>query len=423
MANQKVIYYDNNATTFMPKEVKSTMNLWLNRGNPSSNYKSAKEAQEMMNNFRLYIASLCGMKLEGPDGFSVIFTSGASESNSTVILSIVMAYKKKTGKIPHVITSSIEHSSVLLCCENLESFGLIELTKIDPRGWQISPEDLKAAILPNTALVTIMAVNNETGIRNDIEALGAVCHVADVPFHTDAVQLFPKYPVRVGGLIDAFSVSFHKLHGPIGCGILVIRDSLITGYSLQSVIAGTQNYGLRGGTENAPAILASFSAARSTYKNREAKNKMLDTLTTQLLAKLSTVMPMIYMEDFDEKSVKSGTVVLIRPKNGELVVPGVVLLAVYRDKFCNKAAIAFLEKAGVIVSVGSACHTDDSESSHVVIAHKVPAILQDKVLRISLGDGNTEAEIPLFVKRFKTVVMSDKVIVAGEGRGVEKSKR
>lgn len=411
MSAQKVIYYDNNATTFMPKEVKTIMNCWMNRGNPSSNYKSAKEAQEMMNKFRLYIASLCGIKLEGPEGFSIIFTSGASESNSTMILSGALAYKKKTGKTPHIITSEVEHSSVLLCCENLESSGVIELTKIGPRGWTVHPEDVGAAIKPNTALVTIMAVNNETGIQNDIHALGALCHAKDIPFYTDAVQLFPKYPVQPGDDIDAFSISFHKLHGPIGCGILVIRDSLITGYSLGAAIAGTQNYGLRGGTENAPAILGSFGALRVTYKNREAKNKMLQQMMMRLLEKLGAVMPVVYMEDFDEKMTKPGSIVLIRPKDARIVVPGVILLAVFRDKFCNKAAISFLEKAGVIVSVGSACHTDDSESSHVVIAHKVPAILQDKVLRISLGDGNSESEIPLFIKRFKTVVMSDKVIV------------
>src|SRR5271165_2472359 len=99
----KLIYYDNNATTFMPKEVKTVLNNWLNRGNPSSNYVSAKEAQEMMNNFRLYIAKLCGVALEGDGAFSVIFTSGASESNSMIIMSAAIAYKKRTGKMPHVI--------------------------------------------------------------------------------------------------------------------------------------------------------------------------------------------------------------------------------------------------------------------------------------------------------------------------------
>jgi cysteine desulfurase len=410
-SSKKLIYYDNNATTVVYPEVRKVMNFWINHGNPSSNYKSAKETQEMMNNFRLYIAKLCKIKLEGPDGFSVIFTSGASESNSTIILSIAMAYKKKTGKTPHIITSSVEHSSILMCCENAEASGLIELTKLNPAPWTISPEDLKKAIKPNTALVTIMTVNNETGIKNDIYALGNVCHKYDIPFHTDAVQYFPKYPVVPERSIDAFSVSFHKMHGPIGCGILVIRDSLITGYSLCSIIAGTQNYKLRGGTENAPAILASFEATRLTYQQRTSKNKLLSRLTMKLLSSLSDALPTIYMEQFDEKNTKQGSVILIRPTNSELIMPGVILLAVYRENFCNKAAISALEKVGIIVSVGSACHTDDGESSHVVIAHKVPKILQDKILRISLGDDNQLSEISRFVELFKSIVLSDVVIV------------
>lgn len=396
----------------MPKEVIVIMNKFLNRGNPSSNYKSAKEDQEMMNNFRLYIASLCGIELEGPNGFSVIFTSGASESNSTIILSAAMAYKKKRRTTPHIITSSVEHSSILMCCKNAKECGLIELSILEPgRDWLISPEDLKQAIKPNTALVTIMAVNNETGIKNDIGALGAVCHERDIPFHTDVVQLFPKYPVRPGELIDAFSISFHKMHGPIGVGALVVRDSLITGYSLGSVIAGTQNYGLRGGTENAPAILAAFGGTRLTYQRRSAKNAAIAKMTSRLIEELSKAVATTYVEDFDEKSVGMESLVLIRPKNEEIIVPGVVLLAVYRHNFCNKAAIAALEKVGIIVSVGSACHTGDGESSHVIVAHKIPKILQDKVLRISLGDNNRMDEIPAFVKKFKECIMSSIVIV------------
>lgn len=412
MTANKVIYYDNNATTFMPKEVKQVFNNWLNRGNPSSNYSSAKEAQEMMNNFRLYIANLCKISLEGKDGFSIIFTSGASESNSTIILSCAMAYKKKTGKIPHIITSAVEHSSILMCCENAKNAGIIELTILEPdENWIIAPTLLEKSIKSNTALVTIMAVNNETGIKNDIYALGEVCHEKNIPFHTDAVQMFPKYPIQQSKSIDAFSVSFHKLHGPLGCGILVIRDSLITGYSLSGIIAGTQNYGMRGGTENAPAILASFEAARINYKNRQSKNKYIEQMTARLLEMLNKNIPVIYLEDFDEKTTAQGTIVLIRPKESEWIIPGVILLAVYRDKFCNKAAITFLEKNKVIISVGSACHTNDNESSHVVVAHKVPKILQDKVLRISLGDTNIIGEIPIFVKKFKNVVLSDDVIV------------
>ena len=413
---KKVIYYDNNATTFMPKEVKTVMSNWINRGNPSSNYKSAKEAQEMMNNFRLYIAKLCNIELEGQNGFSVIFTSGASESNSTIILSTAMAYKKKTGKIPHIITSTIEHSSILMCCENAKSSGLIELTKLAPRDWIISSVDLEKAFKSNTALVSIMAANNETGIKNDIIALGNTCHKHDIPFHTDAVQFFPKYPIHPGNSIDAFSVSFHKMHGPIGCGILVIRDNLITGYSLGPIIAGTQNYGLRGGTENVSAILASFEATRITYYRRSAKNDALTRLTEKLIEALNKSFSTIYMEQFDEKKTAPGSIVFIRPTNAELVLPGVVLLAVYRENFCNKAAINALEKVGIIVSVGSACHTNDGESSHVVVSHKVPEILQDKVLRISLGDDNQSSEIPIFIKLFKNVITSDTVIV-------EKSKR
>lgn len=417
--SKKVIYFDNNANTFMPKIVLDAYQQWMNRGNPSAKYKSAEESRKLMNGFRLYLASLCEIELEGKNGYSVIFTSGASESNSTIILSTIIAYKKHTGRIPHIITSEVEHSSVLMSCEHARDSGLAELTILPVVNWGIDLDDLAKSIKSNTALVTIMSANNETGVMFDIKNIGAICHKNNVPFHTDAVQLFPKSPIKPNSFnVDAFSVSFHKLHGPIGCGILVLKDSWITGYNLKGIISGTQNYELRGGTENYPAIIASFVATKDTYKGRTVKNSRLQKMTSRIIESLGKSCNVVFMEDFkataDYSAAAPVTVVLIQPKNNDLVIPNTILVAVDRPKFCNKAAVALLEKEGVIVSVGSACHTGDDQSSHVVIAMGVPKSLQKKVLRISLGDGNTFEEVGMFVKKFVGVISSDEVLVLKE---------
>lgn len=443
--SQGVVYCDANATTFMPKSVLNTMMQWANRGNPSSDYASAKESQALMQSFREYVAAQCKFDLTGPDAYTIIFTSGASESNAFIITSTTRAYGKRTGKKPHVVISAIEHKSVSALCHQLEDEGLLELTvlPVAPSGARmgtVEPEVLRAALRPSTCLVSIMAANNETGITPHLRELGAVLRAANggkktkprVPFHTDAVQLFGKAPLNPAeSLVDAFSVSFHKLHGPAGCGLLVVRSALVEGFGLQPLVAGSQNGGLRGGTEAIHNIAASFAAMRHTLENRGPKNDHLRRMRAIAMQAIATKVPALYLDDYRAKrgadakaapgttagspSTTAGTtVVWIAPKpdSGGRVLPNTIFVSVARRGFCNRAARAALEARGVICSVGSACNTAAHAASGVVQSMDVPAELQDGVLRISFPDAIGVDDIKVLVRSFLAVIGSDECLAS-----------
>ncbi|NBQ44027.1 MAG: aminotransferase class V-fold PLP-dependent enzyme, partial [Mycobacteriaceae bacterium] len=198
---QSVVYLDNNATTLMPGKVIDALNAWCNRGNPSSEYASAREARQMMDAFRQQVAVECGFELDGPNAYAVVFTSGASESNCHIVTSAVRSYAAKTGRLPHVITSAAEHKSLLACCERLASERLCQLTilpvgRAGPGLGAVDPAAVAAALRPNTCLVSIMAANNETGVLSNLREISKAVRKARVPLHSDAVQLFGKSAVR-----------------------------------------------------------------------------------------------------------------------------------------------------------------------------------------------------------------------------------
>jgi cysteine desulfurase len=445
-ADQGVVYLDNNATTLMPGKVIDALNAWCNRGNPSAEYASAREARRMMDAFRQQVAVECGFELDGPNAYAVVFTSGASESNCHIVTSTVRSYAAKTGRLPHVVTSAAEHKSLLACCLRLAKERLCQLTVLPvgqagPGLGAVDPADLAVALRPNTCLVSIMAANNETGVLSNLREMSKVTRKAHVPFHTDAVQLFGKSAVRPVALgVDAFSASFHKLGGPPGVGLLVLRRALIEGYDLCPHICGSQNAGLRGGTENLPGIGASFAAFRIAMADRAEKTARVLRKRNALKAALATRLPCFYLDDHPADrppsidggitppgpaphngapearraialAEKAGTPVVfwIAPADERRVLPNTLLLAVRRPGFCNKAARAALEARGVIVSLGSACNSADAvhgEASGVVVAMGVPAALQGGVLRVSLSDDTTADDIKAFAVHFLAVVTS-----------------
>jgi cysteine desulfurase len=454
-AETELCYLDNNSTTLMPKPVIDAMVKWVNRGNPSAEYASAREARQMMDNFRKEIAIECGFELEGKDAFDIIFTSGGSESNCSIITSAVRSYLIKTQRLPHIITSSVEHKSILLCCLRLAKERLCLLTVLPvghsgPLLGAVDPAALRAALRKSTCLVTIMAANNETGILNNLHELAAVTRAAHIPFHTDAVQFFGKSVLRPKQLgIDAFSASFHKLHGPPGVGLLVVRRTFVTGYDLMAQICGTQNGGLRGGTENVPGIAASFVAFRLTMTDRAQKTARILRLRNAIKIALATCLPcfpvdahpidpvdpvgpaVAYSTDVDDEglepyrgssevrraiaaSEKKGIAVIfwIAPEDERTVLPNTLLLAVRRPGFCNRKARAALERRGVIVGLGSACSAAEARgvASSVVLAMKVPEPLHAGVLRVSLDDDTTAEDIKKFVREFLAVVSSEECI-------------
>jgi cysteine desulfurase len=440
------IYLDNNATTLMPGKVVDALSAWCNRGNPSSEYASAREARRMMEAFRQQIAVECGFELNGPNAYTVVFTSGASESNCHIITSAVRSYAAKSGRLPHVITSAVEHKSLLACCRALALERLCQLTvlpvgRAGPGLGAVDPADVAASLRPNTCLVSIMAANNESGVLNNLREMSKAVRKARVPFHTDAVQLFGKSAVRPTALgVDAFSASFHKLGGPPGVGLLVLRRALVEGYQLCPHIYGSQNGGLRGGTENLPGIGASFAAFRIAMTDRAEKSARVRDKRDALKTLLAAHLPCFYLEAHPADrppsidggitppgpaphsgtadarrtialAEKAGTPAIfwIAPADERRVLPNTLLLAVRRPGFCNRAARAALESRGIIVSLGSACNSADAahgDSSGVVVAMGVPAALQGGVLRISLSDDTTSDEIKTFVTQFVAVVTS-----------------
>jgi cysteine desulfurase len=439
----------------MPAAAIEAMVAWINRGNPSAEYASAREARQMMAAFRKSIAQACDFGQEGLQGYEVVFTSSGSESNCFMVTSAVRSYAAKTGRLPHVVTSAVEHKSLLACCLRLAKEKMCQLTVLPvgqggPGLGAVDPAVLAAAIRPNTCLVTIMAANNETGILNDLRALARHARAAGVPFHSDAVQLFGKAAFRPEALgLDAFSASFHKIGGPPGVGLLVLRRAVVEGYDLCPLICGSQNGGLRGGTENLPGIGGSFAAFRLAMDGRAAKTARVLRLRNALRETIATRLPCFYLGDHpapDPPSIDGGitpaparahdgsaearraiaaaekkgapVVFWIAPPDERAVLPNTLLLAVRRPGFCNKAARAALEARGVIVSLGAACNTAKAlsgEASSVAVAMGLHPALVGGVLRVSLGDDTTAEDVKAFVVAFLAVVTSDESL-AGPSR-------
>jgi cysteine desulfurase len=445
-APRRVVYLDNNATTLMPGEVVDALAAWCNRGDPSSEHASAREARQMMAAFRRQIAVECGFELDGPDAYAVVFTSGASESNCHIVTSAVRSYAAKTGILPHVVTSAAEHKSLLACCLRLAKERLCQLTvlpvgRAGPGLGAVDPADLAAALRPNTCLVSIMAANDGTGVLSNLRELSRAARAARVPFHTDAAQLFGRSAVRPTALgVDAFSASFHKLGGPPGVGLLVLRRALIDGYDLCPHICGGQNGGLRGGAENLPGIGASFAAFRIAMADRAGKTGRLARLRAALKAALAARLPCFYLDDHPADrppSIDGGitppapaphsgapearraiaraddggapAIFWIAPADERRVLPNTLLLAVRRPGFCNRAARAALEARGVVVGLGPAC-------AGALAAVGVPAALRGGVLRVSLSDDTTVDDVKYFAAHFLEVVTTDVCLSADAPR-------
>lgn len=408
-----VIYLDNNGTTKLCKEGKDAMMMWLeSRANPSSDSIIAKKSKELMKCARNYMAKHCGMACSN---CTVVFTSGASESNCFILRSVVDAYEKHTGKKPHIITSATEHKSIIQCCNNLKDNGKISVTYIEPNAYGcISPDLVKKAITSNTALISIMAANNELGCINDIRKIGEISRSHKVPFHTDAVQLFGKYKMLMTkNKIDALSMSFHKLYGPMGLGMLVISNDLINGYGLKGQISGTQQNGLRGGTENVPAVAAAVASVKHTFTNRDSKNKKMYLQKKRILYGLEQAIPLgKYKNYFSEKKPTRNEFLILGPEcnnsyKNPNVLPNTILLSFVKNvsfegegyiPFCNVDLKKCLNRKKIIISVGSACSTSSKKSSHILYSIKAPERIRQGVIRISLSDDTTNKEIDIFTK-------------------------
>ena len=417
-----MIYFDNNATTIMPTPIVKKLVEWSNRGNPSSSYKAAIHDRALINEFKAYIARICGISLATGDIdydldansinqnlYRIIFTSCATESNCTIIRSIIDAYTEHVGAMPHVVCSSCEHKATLSQLDSLRERGLIDCTYVSPdSAGIISPANIQASIATNTCLIICMHANNETGAINNIKEIGRIAHAANVPFHCDAVQTFGKAPLNpIANNVDSFSVSFHKLQGPPGVGLLVIKEQLLVGHKLQPSIYGSQNDGMRGGTENLPGIGASYFALKLAMNERIKKNAKVRSIKQYIVTEISSRIPTRTYTEYLRDPPKHDLEIIFISQCDERYLANTILLSVVKltaPKLCNVKLKNELEKRGVIVSIGSACNTSSKMASHVLYALGADEYVRAGVLRISLGDDNTLDEAKSFVQIFLTLL-------------------
>lgn len=435
----KTIYLDNNATTHVFTKAKKIMEAWLDKPiNSSAANEDAKKANILIDNATNMFKTLNFTTQHTP-----IFTSGASESNNLIIRSLVdtwhylkmsniktnSTYINETLKLdrPRIVSSSVEHASILECLKDLSKMKRIDLTLIQPDIYgKVDPEKVKKVLEIRTGIIlfTFIFANNELGVLNDIGEINKIIKTynKDIITHSDTVQIYGKMQLNLPGLnLDACSVSFHKLHGPIGIGLLMINDSIHKLYSapdgsghLLSQISGKQQGEFRGGTFPVHNIAAAAVATSLTFKNRAEKNKHLAEMKAYIITALNSEYGIVpYLDVLDEKYDKTkmqicilGTNPHIDGKNQIIYSPkalvNTILLSIIEPtyEFCNVKFKAALLQAGIIVSIGSACNTSSKNASHVLTEINAPPIVKRGVLRISLGDNNTMPEIKDFCKKF-----------------------
>ena len=412
---QNTIYFDNNSTTLTCEPAKKAYLDWLSCYNPSSDSKIAKPAKQTIEKATDAILSHCGVSTAT---HTILFTSGATESNCFIIRTCVKSYRKKliekgSSMRPHVIVSQTEHHSIMECVKDLEELGDIDLTYISPTVFgNILPEDVEKEIRPGqTCLISIMFANNEIPVINNVEEIGRIAHKHRIPIHSDCVQIFGKYKINmIKNNIDALSASAHKFYGPKGVGILIINNKLIDGYGLTAEINGSQQHGLRGGTENIAGIASLWAALKWAFVNRKKKNIKLFALRDHLLDKLQKYFRfgnlLTYLSDEDPTNKPVIELVSLGPPNEKkgYILPNTVLIAVVKNvgrPFCNIELKKYLDSKGCVISIGSACLTKSDKSSHVLTSIGAPAVVKRGVIRISFNDFNTNSEIDKFITHMR----------------------
>ncbi len=374
------IYLDHNATTPVASEVLEVMTDCLRHryGNPSSIYREGRDAHFTIEAARRSIGQLLNCTAR-----RIVFTGGGSESNNLVLKGVAFANRK--GK-NHIITTSVEHPSVLATCAWLERNGF-QLTYLPvSRTGKTDPGKFQAALTDRTLLASIMTANNETGTIQPIPELSRIAREHGVLFHTDAVQAVGKVPLDVDTLgVDFLSASGHKIHGPKGVGILYLRKGAV----LEPLIhGGSQEGGLRAGTENAPAIAGLGKAAQLAAANlarMQSVRTMRDRLERALL-------------QLAAGSCINGDVTDRLPNTVNMTLPGMR----------GESVVLALDQKGVCLSSGSACRSGSPKPSHVLLAMGLSEEEAHCSIRISLGIDNTSEEIEKAITRFHEMIRTSK---------------
>ena len=371
------IYTDNAATTKMSDTAVAAMLPCLqdNYGNPSSLHSVGQRAAEALQGARETVARCLGC-----DPKEIIFTSGGSEADNQAIISAARWGALKGKK--HIISTAFEHHAVLHTLKKLEKEGFeVELLPVGTTG-TITPEQVAAAIRPDTALVTIMYANNEIGSILPIAEIGAVCREKGVIFHTDAVQAAGHLHIDVKAQnIDMLSLSGHKFHGPKGSGVLYARK----GISLVNVIeGGAQERGKRAGTENLPAIVGMAAALQEACDHIGENAVKISALRDKLIAGLSEI----------PHSALNGDPVHRLPGNVNFCFEGIE----------GESLLLLLDAKGICASSGSACTSGSLDPSHVLLAIGRPHEVAHGSLRLSLCEWNTEEEVSIILREVPRIV-------------------
>ena len=372
-----MIYLDNAATTKTAPEVVDAMLPYFSEyyGNASTIYSLGAESKKAMDHARQTIADSLGAKPE-----EIYFTAGGSESDNWALKATAEAYASK-GK--HIITTKIEHHAILHTCEYLEKRGF-EITYLNvDRDGLISLDELKAAIRPDTILISVMFANNEIGTIEPIAEIGEIAKEHGVLFHTDAVQAYAQVPINVDEMhIDMLSASGHKLNGPKGIGFLYIRK----GVKIRSFVhGGAQERSRRAGTENIPGIVGLGAAVERAMRIMDTKTRKESELRDYLIGRLENEIPHCWLNGHRTKRL---------PNNinfSFLFIEGESLLIM-------------LDMKGICASSGSACTSGSLDPSHVLLAIGLKHEEAHGSLRLTLSEESTKEEMDIVAEEVKKIV-------------------
>lgn len=374
--DRRIYYFDNNATTRVAPEVVESMLPFLTEfwGNPSSAYHFGKEAAAAVELAREKVAALLGAEPQ-----EMVFTSCGTESDNSALHSALALQPRKR----HIVTTAVEHSAILNDCARLKKQGCeITFLGVDGDG-QLDLHLLDKSIRPDTAIVSVMWANNETGVIFPIEEIGAICQSHGVLFHTDAVQAAGKVKIDVGQLgVDFLSLSGHKLHAPKGVGLLYVRQR--TKYEAY-VMGGHQERGKRGGTENVAGMVALGRAAELAMGRWQEENTRVRGLRDRLENTILATIP---------DTIRTGGKEPRLPNTSNIAFEGVEA----------ESILMGLDALGICASSGSACTTGSIEPSHVLTAMGLKPARARGCVRFSLGCDNTDAEVDYVLEHLPSMI-------------------
>jgi len=373
----KLIYLDNAATTKTAPEVVDAMLPYFTEkfGNPSSVYSFAAANKEDITKQREKIANALGANTN-----EIYFTAGGSESDNWALKATAEAYE---GKGKHIITTKIEHHAILHTGEYLEKRGF-EVTYLDvDADGKVKLDELKAAIRPDTILISVMYANNEIGTIQPIKEIGEIAHEHGILFHTDAVQAFGQVPINVDEChIDMLSASGHKLNGPKGIGFLYIRK----GVKIRSFVhGGAQERKRRAGTENVPGIIGLGTAVDRAMRTMEERTSYEIKLRDHLIERVLAEIPYTRLNGHRTDRLPNNANFSFQFVEGE-------------------SMLIMLDMKGICGSSGSACTSGSLDPSHVLLAIGLPHEIAHGSLRLTLNEEITEEDIDYVVDSLKEIV-------------------